>query len=564
MRAKISGAYRRWATQAAALLLAAGCTGEPSGGAPPQGPDLSNDPGPERLACPGPSAAHTRLERLTHRQYGNTVRDLVGQTLAVQAVLAPDPSSSRFDNESHLLVVGGPLSRDYRRVAEQVATEVAKDADRAHRLAGCSDASRACVETFVSSFGARAFRRPLTPQEHTAFVTVFETGQADGPFAAGVGLVLEAMLQTPEFIYRVSLNDQPGPEGYARPGTWELASQLSYALWNSMPDAELFAAAADGTLSNAEVVRHHIQRMLGDPRARDVVHDFHAQYMESRTIRELQRDRKVYPNFTTGIVPAMKREVELFAAAAVLDENLAFKDFMTAPFTIANAPLAKLYGVAAPINIDAEGFGRVNLDPAQRGGPLTQIGFLASRAHSDASSPILRGKFVLKHVLGQELPPPPANVIVTLPAAEPGMTTRELITRVTSAPACAGCHNAINPLGFAFETFDAVGQWRSSDAGKPINAQGELSVESSVLQFDGPRELIAALADSPEATAAYTQSWISYLLARQTTDDMRCLAQDLVKPAGEKPLTIKEMLAAAIASGSFLNRLSNESEGANP
>ncbi len=400
----------------------------------------------------------------------------------------------------------------------------------------------------------RAFRRPLQADETSAFLKLFAEGQSAESFATGVAWVVEAMLQTPEFLYRISIEDQDAPDGLRAPDAWSLASQLSYTLWNSMPDEELFAAAKEGSLLKRSALRAQVMRMLGDRRARDVVGDFHAQFMQVHMFNDLHRDPKLFPAFSSTLTPSMRREVELFASTAVLDDELAFKDFFTAPFTFVDAGLAKLYGTAPPTNTDANGFGRVKLDPSQRGGPLTQIGFLASHAHFDASSPILRGTFLLKHVLCQETPAPPPDVDLTLPMAEPGMTTRELVDRITSGPGCVNCHRMINPPGFAFETFDAAGQWRSMDAKKPVDASGKIELSTGEVTFESPMQMLSAVAKTPEAATCYTENWLSYLLARQLTEDEKCLPEELAHAFDKQNLNIKDLIVEVVTSRSFLYR----------
>jgi len=505
----------------------------------------------------------SRLIRLTHRQYANTLAELMGEAVNVGAVLAPDPTPFRFDNDAELLRVSEPLARDYRRVAEDIGSRLAGNAERAKQLTECANQDTACATRFIKTFGAKVFRRPLRSEELTAFAKLYEVGRTTGGFPVGIGWTVEAMLQTPDFLYRVSVDDQPGPEGLITPSAWELASLLSFTLWNSMPDDELFTAAAQGKLLGRVALREQVRRMLNDRRARDMVGDFHNQFMEGKGFANLQRDPKVFPTFGS-LGPAMQKEIELFSTAAVLDDELPFAAFMTAPFTYLNGALAKLYGLPAPTNTDANGFSRVTLDGGKRGGLLTQPGFLSSRAHQDASAPILRGTFVLKHALCMDLPPPPPDVDLTLPTPEPGMTTRELVTRITSGGACKSCHSFINPIGFAFENFNAVGQWRDMDAGKPVDASGSVDLGEERVDFTGPMPLLNRLAQSPEAATCYAKNWLSFILARQLGEADRCLPESLAQLVGDNDLTIKDLIAQTVATRAFLYRAPNAEEGKQP
>ncbi len=536
------------------------CSGTLSTDALPEG-DNDDDlphvdrPGGALASCKPVQVERPRLVRLTHREYKNSLRDLLDESVDVDALLAPDPAPYRFDNDAELLNVSGSLARDYRRIAEDLANRMITDPARLQKLVGCAETDNACANNFIEGFGKRALRRPLLGDERAAFGKLFEAGKASNNFATGIAWTLEAMLQTPQFLYRAYVDDEIS-ERIGLPGAFELASTLSYTLWNNMPDEELFAAAEDGSLATRQGLRAQIDRMLSSPKARDMVGDFHTQFIDAKQFRDLQRDRTAFPQFSSHLATAMQREVEAFSAAAILDEGLGVEGLYTAPFTYADSALARLYGVDPPNDTGVGGLGRVELNPEQRGGLLTQIGFLASRAHHDATSPIMRGTFVLKYALCSPTPEPPADVDLTLPDAEPGMTTRELVTRITSGPACVGCHAMINPAGFAFETFNPVGQWRQTDANKPVDSSGSLELESGDIHFSGPMEFLTQVAKTPEAASCYAKNWLSYTLERQITEDDGCLVQGLGKGLGENGFSIKDMIAEVVTSTSFLHRTS--------
>ncbi len=270
------------------------------------------------------------------------------------------------------------------------------------------------------------------------------------------------MLQSPRFLYRVEMGMPDlltGQPDVTALDSWEVATRLSFLLWSSIPDEELFAAAEADALGDAASIEKQARRMLEDPRARDAVANFHEQWLGLGKIGTLNKDVAVYPTYTPALRPLWEKETLSFLDHVVFDDDKGdVKTMLTAPYSMMNADLAAFYGVSGP---KGAAFERVDLDPAQRAGLLTQASLLAVNSKPNQSSPIHRGKFVRERLLCQTLAPPPNNVNIQPPEVDPTATTREKFSQHSSDPACAGCHRLMDPIGFGFESYDGIGQFRT-------------------------------------------------------------------------------------------------------
>ncbi len=315
-------------------------------------------------------------------------------------------------------------------------------------------------------------------------------------FATAIRLVATTMLQSPHFLYRVEFGEPVEEAPGVRQLTgYELASRLSYLLWGTMPDAKLLSAAADGRLASAADVAGQAERMLGDARAREVVLDFHGQWLELKRVEELEKDGDAFPEFDAEVRPLLRAEAEAFLDHVIWDGPGDLDSMYLAPYTFLNGPLAAYYGVDGP---SGEAFTRVELEHGQSSGFLTQGGLMSVLAKPNQTSPIHRGKFVRERLLCQTVPPPPDNVDITPPEVDPTLPTRERFKQHSVDPSCSGCHGMMDPIGFGFEHFDGAGRFRASEAGQPIDATGEIIGGGTRGTFDGVPELAAMLVESPE------------------------------------------------------------------
>lgn len=461
---------------------------------------------------------------MTRTEYNNTVRELLGDNSAPAKDFAADVEDPfGFTNNAEVNTVSTLLVEQYMKAAEELAERAAANLGT---ILSCDPAvagEDACAAEFVATFGQRAWRRPLTGEEKTRLLGIFTAGRAEGGFSEGVELVIATLLQSPNFLYRVEVGvpaEGEGKEGLLRPTDWEMASRLSYLLWASMPDAELFAAAEAGQLRTAEQVLAQARRMIVDPRARAMVADFHAQWYKLAEIDALDKDPDIYPDFSPAVAGLMRKEVEIFLDRAVWEEG-DLKALFTATHTYLNKELADFYGISGPTG---SSFVRVELDPTKASGLLTKPGLLAVLAKTNQSSPVHRGKFVREKLLCQLMPPPPPQIDIQPPALDPDLTTRERFSQHREDPLCAGCHVLMDPIGLGFEHYDGTGRWREDENGLVIDSSGELTETDINGAFDGVPELAHKLADSDMVRECMVKNWFKFAYGRaETLEDLPSL-----------------------------------------
>ncbi|HTJ80231.1 MAG TPA: DUF1592 domain-containing protein, partial [Polyangiaceae bacterium] len=431
---------------------------------------------------------HSRFPRLSHRQWENTVQDLfhLSAPTGYSQAFYPDPLGGKaFDNNESVLDVTPQLWANYQTAAEKVATLVMDDpAALASILPSDLPTDPAARKiAFIKSFGLRAFRRPLTDDEVTALSAKFDTAPSldtvHDPFTAGVGLVIETMLQSPFFLYRAELSSEPDPiDHFVHLTGYELASKLSYTLWNTMPDDALFDAAGAGDLDTVDGLDAKITEMLDDPRAQAALVSFHHQlYQADQYPQMTAKDATLFPDFDPAVAADMQTELDMFVKHVVVDQHGGLKELLTSTTTFVNLRLAQIYGLDTT-GRTVDKFEQVELDPSQRSGLLTRAGFLAWKGRSTQPDTILRGVFINRLVLCQKLGDPPPEAAGAMLGDQP--TDRERVETLTGKGTCGEtCHGTyINPAGYALENFDAIGGYRTKDNGVSIDA-------SATFPFDG-------------------------------------------------------------------------------
>lgn len=531
-----------------------GQTGEPSGDMTFVG-DETPTPGGEACVA-GTGRAGTRLVRLTHTQYDQTVQALLGLEVSPADEFLTDATFAGFDNNAEGLVVPDRLARDYRRAAESLAVAAVADAESRKRLVPCDTGATGCARTAIETLGRRAFRRPLSDTEIEAYTALHGrgaelVGSGDG-FFDGVQLVLEAMLQSPKFLYRVELSQPVSGSQVIKLSGFELASRLSYMLWNSMPDDILLDAAAAGELDTPEGIAVAARRMMQVPEARAVLDDFARQWLDFSRFDDLSKDASQFPDFRPELGTSMSEEVRLFLRDLVFEQDGGFASLYTEPSTYVDDALASVYGLPAP----GDGmFEKVSLDATQRSGLLTQVGFLASHAFADRSSPIHRGVFIHRKILCTNLPEPPGDVDFNLPAIEGDIkTTRQQVEVHTSPNQCAGCHGLINPVGFAFENYDALGRYRTLDFGEQVDASGTLTIDGQQIGFDGAVELSGVIAESEVARKCFATQYMRYAYGRRESGADRCTLAHLATRLGDPGYSIQDLILDLTQTRAFNQR----------
>ncbi|MGK3962016.1 DUF1592 domain-containing protein [Sorangium sp. So ce118] len=541
----------------AASLLLAGCTGSLGAADEDDGPF----PGGAAVAQ---VAERSMFPRLSHAQWENTVRDLLrlDDRPGLSASFTTDPLGGVFDNNEAALLVTPGLWGDYQRAAEELAAMATADEDKLDRLVPVDLPAEpeARAQAFVERFGERAFRRPLTAEERGQYLALFRRGKelfdGEDPFVAGVRAALEAFLQSPHLVYRVELGAGPAKGGLIPLSGYEIATKLAYLFWNTMPSDELLAAAKAGELSTSEAVRAHAERMLEDPRAREVVGAFHRQLHDHEQYHDLNKDQALYPEFVPEMGDDMQREAELFVEHIVFEKEGGLTDLLTSRTAFVNDHLAAVYGVDGEFS---DAFEQVELDEAERSGLLTRLGFLAAKATARQPDSIHRGVFVNLRILCAALPPPPDNA-TGLPPGEKA-TNRERVEAHTGKGTCGeACHGTmINPAGFAFEHYDAIGKYRTTDNGVPVNAADTYYLGGQPRSYADAIEFSRVIAESSEAHACYARRWVEFAQGREVGAKDRELINKLGE-ASHGGASTKELILQIVSSASFLARVPAEAQ----
>ncbi|HEX3696493.1 MAG TPA: DUF1592 domain-containing protein [Polyangia bacterium] len=460
------------------------------------------------------------LRRLTRIEYNNTVLALLGDTSQPALQFEPDTLADGFTNNADTQNVDTTLAQEYLGAAEALSATAIKNLNT---LLGCDPTGNedVCVRSFVTQFGQRAWRRPLTAPEIDSLAAVYTKGRADFDVPTSVQMVLQTILLSPGFLYRAEFGDPAAPATASTvPLTsWEMASRLSYFLIGSMPDAALFTAAQQDTLRTPAQVAAQAQRLLAanNPMAQDRMAQFFVEWMQVSSVDRMQKDVTVFPEFTMDLGAAFKEETQSFVKHTLFGGPGDLGTLLTAPYSYGPAAVANLYGLPPPTG---GGDSRFDLDPSQRAGLLTQPAFLATFAKADTTEPVQRGKFVRESVLCGVVPAPPPNANITPPVVTPGTTARQRFTQHRSDPVCATCHALMDPIGLTMENFDGVGKWRDQEGGLPIDVSGELSGTDVDGPFVGAVALAKKLAGSDQVSACMVKQFFRFGFGRfETTDD---------------------------------------------
>ena len=535
-----------WAAGCLAAALIAACskgeTDQPSKKTP-------TPPTTQRLDCSGIQVGPTPLRRLTRAQYESTIDDLFGGAVQPSARFPQSTIVSGFTNDVDLNGIDQAGAEELYEAAQEVAVQLAVDA---RPFMGCdtSSASADCLAQFLDVGATRVYRRPLDAEEKATLASLFDTVTADGASeSVAFQSVLEAMLMSPQFLYIHEAGDPATEDGGAvRLDDYEVASRLSYFLWDSMPDAELFVAAERRELRTREQILSHAERMLSDPRARDTVERFHREWLQ---LGRLAGAVKVHAEFGPGLIASMKEDVDRFVSHVYWTEDGDLSLLLNGSFRFVDAPLASIYGVAS----QGQGFTRTETPSGQRSGLLTMAGFLAAHSHPGRTSIAKRGRFVREAMLCLNVPNPPDNVDITLPPRDPNLTTRQQLARHREDPNCAVCHNLLDPPGFAFEHYDELGRWRDFDGVQPVDASGEIvGTEGANGAFDGAVELSQHLASSPLAQSCVATQWLRFQRGRRYRPADACDIQDLTDDFTAESFNLRSLLVALTQTEGFLYR----------
>lgn len=497
----------------------------------------------------GVSAGPRALQRLTRDAYENTVSQLLQLDEKPASGLPDDARGASGYVEAG--AVGEVDAARLQEAAEALAEQAL--AGGVTQLMSCAPEGAnesACVDTFIRSFGRRAFRRALSEAEVSDLNALFLGARSELvlPVPQAVSLLLSAILQAPQFLY---LRERATPDDAAQGAligltSDELASRLAYLLWRSMPDDALFASVDAGMLSTPADAAREASRLFADPRSQETVVGFVAEWLKL----PLRTD--------TELSTAAGAETDAFIRKVMKSDGL-LESLFTSPVNLVNETLAPIYGVQG---ITGSALQEVAADPERRFGLLTQVNFLGSNADGAEAHPVKRGHVIFNQLLCGELPPVPANVPPAGPQKQ-GVSNRERFA-VHGANACAaGCHRVLDPLGFAFENYDGTGRFRDMDAGKPVDASGSILLPDGVTTwtFQDARELVTHMATSQALRDCVSRQWLRFALARKETsaDEPSVLAsQAAFASAGHD---LRALFVSVAETPSFLYRIATPPQG---
>ncbi len=533
----------------------AGCQGmimEPAGD--PSGKGKGNGDAPSAGSAPV-----ELMRRLTRTEYLNTVKELLGPGASTTQVLPADDQVAGYDNNGQVLGIGPLLLEKYALAAEELVGSAlaASNADGRARLLTC-DSSGAnetpCARQILSRFGRKAWRRALSTEDVDRLLALVQASRSAGDaFEVALGVGLQAVLTSPNFLFRVEENPARGVLNAHLVSPYEMATRLSYFLWSTTPDDTLLAAAESGALRDPAELERQARRMLADARAQALVDNFGGQWLRTRQLPLAQPSPQLFPSFAANqLAQAMATETSL-VFAELLQGDRSMLDLMDADFTYVNAALAAHYGLQG--SFDANRFTRVTLPPGgNRRGLLTHAGILTLNSTPTRNSTVKRGKWVLDRLLCQEPPPPPANIPM-LPSGPTSGSLRQRMEQHVSDPVCAACHGKMDPIGFALEHYDAIGAWRATDGEYAIDARGTLPDGRS---FNGAIELGRTLKEDPDLPACMVRQIFTYAVGRQPEAADEQVLDGLTLSFKNRGYRMKELLVQVVLSPTFRMRVAQQ------
>jgi len=414
----------------------------------------------------------------------------------------------------------------------------------------CPEHTPACARRIIENTATRAWRRPVTVAELDRLAKLAATVRKDSEkFDEGLRIALEAILLSPNFLFRIEREPTAPATGTYNLNDFELATRLSYFLWSSLPDEPLMRAAREHKLTQPGGLQTQLKRMLTDPRATALIDNFAGQWLSLRELDRRKPDPVRFPLADDEILEAMKTESLLFAGA-ILRENRPILDFLDGRFTYLNGALARYYGLPG---VNGEAFRKVELDGVQRGGVMTHGAILTLSSYATRTSPVLRGKWVLENLLGTPPPPPPPD-IPALEEKDLGSTAsvRQSLEQHRANPACAVCHNQMDPIGFGLENYDAAGRWRTHDGKFAVDSSGKLPGGQT---FDKPQDLRRIMRDTPEAfTRNFVEKMMTYALGRGLEPSDRQAVGAIQQRLAANGYRFATLLEAILESPAFRQR----------
>lgn len=542
-----------------------------SGGASPMmtsTPPVPIDTNPSSTS-PAESAGTLLTRRLTYSEYDHVLADLLGDQTAPAEDVGHPWGADGQNTDGFTTPDNAPdqLIRDLNDAADTVV-DAANAAGKIPLPAGCTAPTAAqeasCVTQFITSFGLKAFRRPVSAAEQTDMMALFTAVRGTAglglSFKDSIAAIVKGMIQSASFLYHWEIGPTKpviGKDGLVPLTQWQIASRLAENLWNSTPDDTLLSAAQANQLSTAAQVAAQAKRMIADPKAVNALNDFHQQWLLSVGSRVPNLDGVIpYGPLTQAAVDYLSTEFSSFVSSIYSTGDGTLNSFLTAPYAYVNTDLAAVYGVPAP----AGGSGKVMLDPTKRGGIFTQVGFLASFGAGSDDNPVLRGLSIYNKLMCAP-PMPPPIVPPGLPMIA-GATVRKTYEVHGNGPCAVMCHGLFDPPGFAFENYDGVGSYRTMDNNQPVDATGTFATPGgATMTFTNAIDFMKQLAVSPEVQTCVDRQWARYILGRmETSAEAGSLTLAYRQGAMANGYSLRDMLTSFVSSKAFLYRMPSAGE----
>jgi hypothetical protein len=488
-------------------------------------------------------------------EYRNTVRDLLGLTDIPMPELAGDQQARTSGYTTGAAITTSGDARKLLDGADRLVVAAMPNLGAQVPCIQDAAAADACARQFITQFGRRAFRRPLVNEEIDRWLALYKEQRdpaVGATFPEAIRGVTVGLLLSPNFLYHREL--APGTAikdgAFVRFNSYEMASRLSYSFWASMPDERLFALAEAGKLQSAQAIQAEARRLLVDPKARDVYGDFASQWLSLAPVVSALKGEAL--KFTPEVGKSMLAETGAFLADIFMGPNATGRmdELFTSTRTFADANVAGIYGLSG---VTGNAMTPVTLDPKQRAGLFTQLSFLTMHGDSEGSFPTRRGAQILRQVFCQDIELPQDIVVPDVKPPMPGVTTRQRFAEHSMSP-CATCHALFDPIGFAFENYDGIGRYRTTDSGQPVDASGTLEIGSKTVKFKDAVELMPQLAASEQVQSCVATQWMRYLLRREESKgDMPSLA-GVQKTFRDSSYDMRELLVAIVTSDAFTRR----------
>lgn len=439
---------------------------------------------------------------------------------------------------------------DWVKVLGPVGANPTPNPNLAPLLACKATQGQGCFKDWVQRFGLRVWRRPLKSNELQRFYELYDS-KSPPQVALGqaTAKALGGFLLSPSFLFRVEIDPEPEVPSSRELNGYELATRLSYFLWSSTPDQALLDLAKDDRLLEDATLAQQIKRMLQDPKAKALVHNFAGQWLSIRGLGDVFKDVQTFPKYTPSLVLSMRKEREKFFESFI-DRDRKLQELLLSDRTFVNQELASFYGLP-DTGVPQDEFVEVSLGDANRRGILGQAGLMAVLGHPETTAPVLRGKWVLEHLLCIEPPPPPDDIDISPIKPSGTETMREQLAQHRADPNCNGCHSLMDPIGLALENYDGIGQWRNSEGGQAIDASGELPDGTKI---DGARELSQAIVQQPGFVRCAVRKALIYALGRDLHARDQLEFDAIVSTVKDSDLSFRQLLAEIVMSPLFRRR----------